>query len=188
MSVLLLAIGTTRARAVCGSADFLLARGVDVGLVAVDADSWQREGLDPRVTLYTLQAGEERHPLNRLGRAVRGVSAAAYTKVFSKFYRLLRPYVMWRVTRKQVVRQVDWSAVEQLVICDSHAIPIGWHLAKRHPGLTVGFELDRTPYADREPVAADAATVSTPAAIPPQPAPTPAPSSPAAPSGIDIDA
>ena len=179
MSVLLLAIGTTRARAVCGSADFLLARGVDVGLVAVDAESWQREGLDPRVTLYTLQAGEERHPLNRLGRAVRGVSAAAYSKVFSKFYRLLRPYVMWRVTRKQVVRQVDWSAVEQLVICDSHAIPIGWHLAKRHPGLTVGFELDRAPYADRELIGA-AAMVSTSAT-------TPAPASPTA-TGIDIDA
>jgi hypothetical protein len=184
MSVLLLAIGTTRARAVCGSADFLLARGVDVGLVAVDAESWQREGLDRRVTLYTLQAGEERHPLNRLGRVVRGVSAAAYNKVFSKLYRLLRPYVMWRVTRAQVVRQVDWSAVEQLVICDSHAIPIGWHLAKRHPGLTVGFELDRTPYADREPVATPTAMDSTPATAP---TPAPAPASPTA-TGIDIDA
>lgn len=182
MSVLLLAIGTTRARAVCGSADFLLERGVDVGLVTVDAESWRREGLDPRVTLYTLQAGEERHPLNRFGRAVRGVSAAAYTKVFSKVYRLLRPYVMWRVTRKQVIRQVDWSAVEQLVICDSHAIPIGWHLAKRHPGLTVGFELDRTPYADREPVAAAATAMVSASAT------TPATSSPAAPSGIDVDA
>lgn len=179
MSVLLLAIGTTRARAVCGSADFLLARGVDVGLVTVEPEPWRREGLDPRVTLYTLQAGEERHPLARAGRMVRRVSGALYTKVYSKVYRLLRPYVMWRVTRKQVVRRLDWSAVEQLVICDSHAIPIGWHLARRHPGLAVGFELDRAPYADRE-AAAPAG------AAPARPAPEVSPHS--APSGIDVDA
>jgi hypothetical protein len=177
MSVLLLAIGTTRARAVCASADFLLARGVDVGLVTVESEPWRREGLDPRVRLYALRSAEERHPLARFGRAVRRVSAAAYTRVFSKFYRLLRPYVMWRVTRAQVVRQVDWPTVEQLVICDSHAIPIGWHLARRHPDLAVGFELDRTPYADREPVASTATAVSSPTA-----------STDTGPSGIDTDA
>jgi len=147
MSVLLVAIGTTRARAANDSAAYLLARGVDVGLVTVEAGPWQEAGLDPRVRIYPLQAGEDRHPLARFGRLVRRVSGALYTKVFSKFYRLLRPYVMWRVARREVVRQVDWSTVEQLVICDSHAIPIGWHLAKRHPKLTVGFELDRAPYA-----------------------------------------
>jgi len=173
MSVLLVAIGTTRARAVCGSADFLLARGVDVGLVTVESEPWRCEGLDPRVTLYTLQAGEERHPLARTGRMVRRVSGPLYTKVYSKVYRLLRPYVMWRVTRKQVVRRLDLSAVEQLVICDSHAIPIGWHLAKRHPGLTVGFELDRAPYADRAAAPAGAAPEVSPHT---------------APSGIDVDA
>ena len=181
MSVLLLAIGTTRARAVCGSADYLLARGVDVGLVTVEAEPWRREGLDPRVTLYTLRAGEERHPLARAGRMVRRVSGALDTKVYSKVYRLLRPYVMWRVTRKQVVRRLDWSAVEQLVICDSHAIPIGWHLAKRHPGLTVGFELDRTAYARTVP------TETVPAeTVPTETAPEPSPHT--APSGIDVDA
>ncbi|MBS2966048.1 hypothetical protein KGA66_23590 [Actinocrinis puniceicyclus] len=171
MSVLLVAIGTTRAKAACGGADYLLARGVDVGLITVEAEPWRREGLDPRVRLYALAAGEQRHPAARLGRAVRRVSAAAYTKVFGKFYRLLRPYVLWRVVRADVLRQVDWAAVEQLVICDSHAIPIGWHLARRHPGLSVGFELDRGPYLDREPVCA------------PVPPPVPVPA-----SGSDIDA
>jgi hypothetical protein len=146
MSVLLLAIGTTRARAVCGSADFLLAHGVDVGLVTVDPGPWQEAGLDPRVRLYPLGQGEQRHVLVRTGQVVRRVSVGLYTKVFARLYRLLRPYVMWRVTRAEVIRQVDWAAVEQLVICDSHAIPIGWHLARRHPDLAVGFELDRGPF------------------------------------------
>ena len=162
MSVLLVAIGTTRARAANDSAAYLLARGVDVGLVTVEAGPWQDAGLDPRVRIYPLKAGEDRHPVNRLGRLVRRVSGALYTKVFSRFYRLLRPYVMWRVARREVVRQVDWSGVEQLVICDSHAIPIGWHLAKRHPRLTVGFELDRAPYAAASVLSAPASEAPTP--------------------------
>ena len=166
--VLLVAIGTTRSRAVTDTAEFLLARGVGVHLLTVEAESWQAVGLDPRVRL---------HPLARLGRLVRRVSGAAYTKGYAKIYRLLRPYVMWRAARGTVVRELDWSAVDQLVICDSHAIPIGWHLAKRHPRLTVGFELDRAPYAalpaaaDREP------------ALTTTPAPSPRSTTPA---GIDV--
>ena len=170
MSVLLLAIGTTRSRAVTDTAGFLLARGVDVDLLTVEAEPWAAAGLDPRVRLHPLAAAEYRHPLARLGRLVRRVSKAAYTKGYSKVYRLLRPYVMWRAARGTVVRKLDWTSVEQLVICDSHAIPIGWHLAKRHPQLTVGFELDRAPFADREP-----APTTAPAL---RPLPTPA--------GIDV--
>lgn len=180
MSVLLLAIGATRSRAVTETADYLLARGVDVDLVTVEAGPWAAAGLDARVRLHTLAEGEARHLLSRLGRLVRGLSKAAYTKGYAKIYRLLRPYVMWRVTRSTVARELDWSTVEQLVICDSHAIPIGWHLAKRHPELTVGFELDRTPYADR-PAADDreAALVATTTA------PQPLPSLPST-AGIDV--
>jgi hypothetical protein len=152
MSVLLVAIGTTRTRAVTDTADFLLARGVDVDLLTVEAGPWEAAGLDARVKLYPLSAAEAKHPLARLGRLVRRLSKAAYTKGYAKIYRLLRPYVMWRAARTTVARTLNWSRVEQLVICDSHAIPIGWHLAKRHPQLTVGFELDRAPYADREAV------------------------------------
>lgn len=170
MSVLLLAIGTTRARAVCATADFLLARDVEVELVTVDAAAWEKEGLAAGVRVHALGDGELRHPLARLGRLVRRASGAAF-KLYDKFYRLLRPYVMWRVARRGAVRRVDWPSVEQLVICDSHAIPIGWHLARRHPNLTVGFELDRAPYTGREP--APAATTASP--------------SPTLPAGIDVD-
>ncbi|HZU54687.1 MAG TPA: hypothetical protein VFA06_02345 [Actinocrinis sp.] len=146
MSVLLLAMSTTRATAVRTAADFLLEHGEDVALITVDAEAWQREGMDPRVRIHPLQAAEQRHPLARLGSAVRRLSPAAYTKGYLKIYRLLRPYVLWRATRAGVGRELDWAAIRQVVVCDSHAIPIGWHLAKRHPRLTVGFELDRTAY------------------------------------------
>ena len=195
--VLLVAIGVTRSRAVTDTAEFLLARGVDVDLLTVEAESWQAAGLDPRVRVHTLAAAEDKHPLAVLGRLVRRVSKAAYTKGYAKIYRLLRPYVMWRAARTTVVRELDWNSVEQLVICDSHAIPIGWHLAKRHPRLTVGFELDRAPYGER-PATADGERPATadadrPAAAEREPALTatstatpaarPLPSTPA---GIDV--
>jgi hypothetical protein len=167
MSVLLLAISTTRARAVSSTAEFLTARGVEVVLVTVDPAAWRAEDLPEGVRIIGLGEGEQRHPLARLGRMMPGPA----NKIYAKVYRLLRPYVMWRVARRSAVRQIDFSAVQQLVICDSHAIPIGWHLAKRHPTLPVGFELDRVPFQDREPALA----------------PTASPS-PIRPAGIDVDA
>lgn len=178
MSVLLVAIGVTRSRAVTDTADFLLARGVDVDLLTVDAGPWEGAALDSRVRLHTLAAGEQKHPLARIGNLVRRVAKPLYTKGYAKIYRLLRPYIMWRVARSTVVKRLDWNSVEQLVICDSHAIPIGWHLAKRHPRLTVGFELDRAPYADRELAPATVAENNAETTTAPSPLLTPA--------GIDV--
>ena len=164
MSVVFVAIGTTRARAVCDTSAYLLARGVEVGLVTVEPAAWQESGLDPRVRLYPLAADEARHPLARLGRLIRTVNKALDTKLYRKLYRVLRPYVLWRVARRSALREIAWPGVQQLVIGDSHAIPIAWHLARRHPALPVGFELDRTPYAEAEAAApASAAPVTVPA-------------------------
>ncbi|MGH3415355.1 MAG: hypothetical protein ACRDVE_16015 [Actinocrinis sp.] len=136
MSIAFLALGTSRARAVCGYAQFLVERGIQVDLVTVDEQPWRAEGLDQRVRVLTLSTRADKLLSN---------------KVLGKFYKLVRPYAMWRAARRQALRKVDWSQVEQAVISDSHAIPIGWHLARKYPGLPVAFELDRTPYLDRAP-------------------------------------
>lgn len=180
MTVLFVAIGTSRARSVCDTSAYLLERGVDVGLVTVEPGPWEQAGLDPRVRLYPLGEGEQRHPFARLGRLLRRVHKALDTKFYSKVYRLLRPYVMWRVARRSALRQIEWNGVQQLVIGDSHAIPIGWHLARRHPDLPVGFELDRAPLAAAESAAAPAVSVAVPAPRAAGTAPT------TEPSGIDV--
>ncbi len=149
MSIAFLALGTSRARAVCGYAQFLVERGVQVDLVTVDEAPWRAEGLDQRVRVLTLSTRADRLLLPN--------------KVLGKFYKLVRPYAMWRAARRQALRKVDWSQVEQAVISDSHAIPIGWHLARKYPELPVAFELDRTPYLDR-PAAGAAAPVPDAAA------------------------
>lgn len=148
MSIVFLALGTTRARAVCASARFLAERGVQVDLITVDEKPWRAEGLDERVRVLTLSTRADR--------------ALLPNKVLGKFYKLVRPYVMWRAARRQALRKVDWNAVEQAVISDSHAIPIGWHLARRYPRLAVAFELDRTPYLEHEPAGAGDAAAAAP--------------------------
>lgn len=147
MSIVFLALGTTRARAVCASARFLVERGVQVDLITVEEKPWRAEGLDERVRVLPLRTRADRMLANKLA---------------AKFYKLLRPYVMWRAARRQALRLVDWNAVEQAVISDSHAIPIGWHLARRHPKLTVAFELDRTPYLGSDPASVPAGSDSAP--------------------------
>jgi hypothetical protein len=149
MSIVFLALGTTRARAVCASARFLADRGVRVDLITVEEGPWRAEGLDDRVRVLTLSTRADKYLLPN--------------KVLRKFYWLVRPYVMWRAARRQALNKVDWDSVQQAVISDSHAIPIGWHLARRNPKLAVGFELDRTPYLD-EPALASAGSDPAPVA------------------------
>jgi len=173
MSIVFLALGTTRARAVCASARFLLDRGERVDLITVEEGPWRAEGLDERVRVLMLSTRADKYLLPN--------------KLLKKFYWLVRPYVMWRAARRQALNKVDWDTVAQAVISDSHAIPIGWHLARKHPGLTVGFELDRTPYLDLDGAAEGAAAESNTALAPETlPAPdTAAPDTAPAPAGPD---
>ena len=70
---------------------------------------------------------------------------------YLKFYRILRPYVLWRVSRRYALPKVDFNQVDLFVIVDSAAIPIGWHLARMYPKLRVVFALDRSLWPSTEP-------------------------------------
>lgn len=62
---------------------------------------------------------------------------------FADFYRNLRPFVLWRTARRNVLDGLDVGAFDAVVVADSLSTPIGWHLAKEHPQLEVAFSLDR---------------------------------------------
>jgi hypothetical protein len=64
--------------------------------------------------------------------------------VFIRFYRLLRPYILWRVADRQVLPGVGVESADQVVVQDAAAITLGWHLARRYPDLDVAFTLDRS--------------------------------------------
>lgn len=80
-----------------------------------------------------------------------------HRKLFLRLYRVVQPYVLWRVARRSVVRGVNWDEVDLLVVADAHAIPMGWHLARRHRNLTVTFSLDRAAVTGRSESVAEAA-------------------------------
>lgn len=175
MKVLFVALTATRARAIKRHCHFLLDHGVDVELITTNADPWRAEGLDPRVVVHTLKEGEGRHPIPRiervvvfrgprfvlnraapvLGRRAPGVRAryervadAFHRRLFMRGYRAVRPWVLWRVARQEVLPRLDLSTVNEVVVGDSHAVPLAWHLARLHPELKVSFSLDRAAYTD----------------------------------------
>jgi hypothetical protein len=86
-------------------------------------------------------------PALALERALRAgyekVARAFHRKLFVRFYRLLRPYILWRVADRQVLPKVGVSSADQVVVQDAAAITLGWHLARRYPDLDVAFTLDR---------------------------------------------
>ena len=81
-----------------------------------------------------------------------------HRKLFLRLYKAVRPYLLWRVARRDVLPLLDLASVREVVVADSHAIPLGWHLARLHPELKIGFSLDRSTYTD-EPEGVAAAEV-----------------------------
>jgi hypothetical protein len=79
-----------------------------------------------------------------LRRAYETFANAFHRKLFVRFYRLLRPYILWRVADRQVLPKADVSSADQVVVQDAAAITLGWHLARRYPDLDVAFTLDRS--------------------------------------------
>ncbi|MGJ7442410.1 hypothetical protein [Aquipuribacter sp. MA13-6] len=177
MKVLFLALTHIRAAAIKRHSHFLLEHGVDVVLITGAREPWDAEGLDERVQVHTLEQGEARNPVLRverlvihaprfllgllqrlLGRrsgpvdAVRArydrLAQAFHRRVFMRGYRVLRPWLLWRVARRDVLPRLDVASFDEVVVGDSHAIPLGWHLARLHPDLKVGFSLDRAAYGD----------------------------------------
>jgi hypothetical protein len=84
-------------------------------------------------------------------RAQERVSMAVHTKVYLRFYKIVRPYILWRVARRDAVPHLGMDGVDLLIVTDAAAIPLGWHLARRYPELKVHFSLDRSIWENRRP-------------------------------------
>ncbi|WP_169796983.1 hypothetical protein [Peterkaempfera griseoplana] len=74
-------------------------------------------------------------------------------RFFIRGYRVVRPWLMWRVARRHFGEQLVSETTERVVAYDTHAVPTAWHLGRRHPRLAVSLGLDRALYED-QPVAA----------------------------------
>ena len=60
-----------------------------------------------------------------------------------KQYRQIRPWILWRVARQNVLNQLDLHSVDQIVVADTLATPLGWHIAQVLPEINIGFTMNR---------------------------------------------
>lgn len=72
-------------------------------------------------------------------------SGKFHASVFFPAYRHVRPRVLWRVTRRDVLPKLDLTRTRAVVVSGLYGVNIGWRLARRHPGLTVTTSLTRVP-------------------------------------------
>ena len=75
------------------------------------------------------------------------VARVGHNRGFVRFYRVLRPWILWRAARRQLLPLLD--SVDRVVVADALGIPIGWHLARARPEVPVTLGLDRSAVTDR---------------------------------------
>jgi len=180
VTVHFLAMTSLRATAVVAQSDLLLGHGVQVSVLTADPAAFTDAGLDARVRVVavdeerTLLWRAEHAVVRRVPEAFCGAAAsvlrprrpawadrvtALQTKGsnvlhhtgFLKPYKVVRPYVLWRAAVRTAVPGLGLAPDDEVVVVDSQAIPLAWRLARRYPGLRVGFALDRDRYVPRDP-------------------------------------
>ncbi len=69
------------------------------------------------------------------------VAEAAHRKLFLRGYSIVRPRVLWRITRRQVLPHLELARVRRVVVVDAFGVPIGWQLGRRCPDVPVTTSL-----------------------------------------------
>lgn len=147
------AVEPARRSAVIAALNQVVAAGGSALLVTADGRA-RPPGLAPEVETLDLAAGERQLGLNRLlvrdlarlldrlaGRPVRGGVAPAWGWVrASKPYRMLRPWLLWRVLRRRLA-EVRVGDVDHVIIVHQNSWPIAWQLHHRNPAITIAYEL-----------------------------------------------
>ncbi|MCD0484717.1 hypothetical protein LO771_20550 [Streptacidiphilus sp. ASG 303] len=109
----------------------------------------------PRKALALLRRAAEPHyghpgagrPLElAIGAAVRAhtrLADAFHHRFFIRGYRVVRPYLLWRVARRDPGPALVSAGTERVVVYDTYAVPTAWHLGRRHPRVAISLGLDR---------------------------------------------
>ena len=74
-------------------------------------------------------------------RGHRRAADAFNRKIFDRWYNVVRPRVLWRIARREVVPQLDAARTKQVVVHGPPGIVIGWRLARQWPGVPVSTAL-----------------------------------------------
>jgi hypothetical protein len=153
--VVLVAIGTTGARGVKDFIDGAVARGYrvevitddvgpdDVGPDDIGPDAVGAAAPDRPVHMHLIGPAERRTVLGRLSKG---------GKVSRRVYNVVRPLVLWRVTRRRLLADLERTPIDRVVVNGTAGVTIGCRLARRHPGVPATTSLSLVFAAAPDPV------------------------------------
>lgn len=147
------AVDPARRTAVVEKLNQVVAAGGSALLITADGGVGTEE-LSGDVETLDLCAGERKLGLNRAlvrdpsrlvarltGRPVPSGPAPGWSRVSaSKPYRMIRPWLLWRVLRRRLA-QVRVGDVDHVVIVHQNSWPIAWQLHRRNPAVTIAYEI-----------------------------------------------
>jgi hypothetical protein len=89
-----------------------------------------------------------RPPVTMIDRTHKKVARAFHTKVYNRFYALVRAQILASLGRRELARKGPIPPLERIIAADTNAVALGWRLAKRFPQAVATTALERQPYAD----------------------------------------
>jgi hypothetical protein len=81
-----------------------------------------------------------------LVRIHRRLAGVFHRRVFMRLFTQVRPWLLARRARS-VLRGIDLSRTERIVVADTGAVTLGWRMARRVPRAVATTVLDRKPYS-----------------------------------------
>lgn len=88
-----------------------------------------------------------KRPVRAIDRTHKKVAQAFHTKVYNRFYAVIRAQILASLGRRELGR-AGYVPPERIVAADTNAIALGWWLAKQFPDAVATTSLERQPYAD----------------------------------------
>ena len=79
--------------------------------------------------------------VSRLERTHASAARWFHTSVFYPGYRVVRPRLLWRIVRRDVLRKLDLARTERVVVAGVFGVSIGWQLGRLRPEMTITTSL-----------------------------------------------
>jgi glycosyltransferase involved in cell wall biosynthesis len=84
-----------------------------------------------------------------LQRTQRTVSSAFNRRIYNRWYQIIRPRILWRITRRDVLPKLDDNRTKYVMVNGVPGILIGWRLGRRWPDVPVSMST-RPPIEDAQ--------------------------------------
>jgi hypothetical protein len=75
-------------------------------------------------------------------RAHRMLAGAFNRYVYGRWYNIVRPRILWRLTRRHVVPGLDMERTRRVVVHGVAGVTTGWRLGKSYPSIPVTTDLN----------------------------------------------